>query len=186
MDLEALKYPIGKYEPPVEITEEVYDEWVDAIESLPEKLKKIVGSLSYDELELQYRPDGWKIQQVVHHLADSHINSFVRFKFIVTEDNPTIKPYNQPAWATTADADNEEIMASIEILDGVHKRWVMLLRSLNADQKKRTFAHPEHGNQLVLDWMVGMYAWHCEHHLAHIKQAIEYNGNFELAAVAEK
>ncbi|WP_424963128.1 YfiT family bacillithiol transferase [Ekhidna sp.] len=178
MDLEALKYPVGKYESPAEITEEIFNQWIITIESLPEKLKKLVVNLSYDELELQYRPGSWNVKQIVHHLADSHMNSFIRFKLILTEDNPTIKTYDETAWAKTADADNEEITESIDILQGLHKRWVMLLHSLKDEHKKRTFYHPEYEKQLTLEWMLGLYDWHCRHHLAHIKQAIELQGEF--------
>ena len=178
VDLDALKYPVGKYDSPTEITEETFDLWIITIESLPEKLKKLVGNLSYDELELQYRPGSWNIKQVVHHLADSHMNSFIRFKLILTEDNPTIKPYDEAAWAKTADADNEEITDSIDILEGLHKRWVTLLKSLKDEHKKRTYFHPEYDQQFTLEWMLGLYDWHCKHHLAHIKQAIEMQGEF--------
>ena len=179
VDIETLKYPVGKYEAPSEFTDEIIDQWIETLESLPEKLKKIVGNLSYDELELQYRPGSWTIKQVVHHLADSHINSFIRFKWVLTEESPTIKAYNEVEWAKTTDADNEEIMNSIGILEGLHKRLVMLLKTLRPDQKKKTFIHPEYDKHLSLEWMIGMYAWHSKHHLAHIKQAIALNGKFE-------
>lgn len=185
MDIEVLKYPTGKYEAPSEITEDIFEKWIDTLESLPEKLKKLVGNLSYDELELQYRPDSWTIKQVVHHLADSHMNSFIRFKWILTEDKPTIKTYNEVEWAETADATNEEIMQSTEILEGLHNRLVMLLKSLRPDQRKRTFIHPEYSKEISLEWMVGLYAWHARHHLAHIKQAIELEGEFTPEKVSE-
>lgn len=178
VDIELLKYPAGKYTAPTEITEDIFNEWIKTLETLPEKLKKLVGNLSYDELELQYRPGSWNIKQVVHHLADSHMNSFVRFKLVMTEENPTIKTYDESAWAKTADADNEEIMESIDILEGLHNRWVILLKSLKPEHKKRTFIHPEYDAQLTLEWMLGLYDWHCRHHLAHIKQAIEKEGEF--------
>lgn len=178
MDIDILKYPVGKYEAPAEITDEIFEQWILTLQELPEKLKKLVGNLSYDELGLQYRPGGWNVKQVVHHLADSHMNSFIRFKLILTEDNPTIKPYDEGAWAKTADADNEEITESIEILEGLHNRWVMLLKSLKPEHKKRTYFHPEYNREFTLEWMLGLYNWHCKHHLAHIKQAIELEGEF--------
>lgn len=185
VDIEVLKYPLGEYKAPEEITEEVFNEWVETLASLPEKLKKLVGNLSYDELELQYRPGSWNIKQVVHHLADSHMNSFLRFKWILTEDKPTIKTYNEGEWAKTADATNEEIMESTDILEGLHNRLIILLKSLRPDQKKRTFIHPEYGKELALEWLVGLYAWHSRHHLAHIKQAIEHEGEFTPEKVNE-
>ena len=112
MDLELLKYPIGKYQP-VEVTNEVFEKWVLTLKNFPERVKKLVGNLSYENLELQYRPDGWNINQVVHHVADSHMNSFIRFKWIVTEENPTIKTYLEAKWAETADANNEEVVGFI-------------------------------------------------------------------------
>ncbi len=185
MDLENLKFPIGKYKVPEEITEELFEEWVSTLNTLPEELKKRVGNLSYNELELIYRPGGWNIKQVVHHLADSHMNSFVRFKLIITEENPTIRPYTQEKWAKTADAINEDIMDSIAILEGIHKRLVTLLKSLSTEQKQRTFIHPEYNKQLTLIWMVGLYAWHSSHHLAHIEQALEHKGEFTPDKIAQ-
>lgn len=178
MDIEVLKYPVGKYDAPGEITDDQVNQWIQTLEALPDQLKKIVGNLSYDELELQYRPASWNIKQLVHHLADSHMNSFVRFKLIVTEDTPTIRPYNEKEWARTADANNEDIMDSIEILEGMHRRWVLLLKSLSPEDRKRTFFHPEYEGPLTLEWMIGLYDWHSRHHLAHIKQAIELDGKF--------
>ncbi|MEO9872564.1 YfiT family bacillithiol transferase [Ekhidna sp.] len=185
MDLELLKYPVGKYEAPSEISEDIFNEWIEVLERLPEKVKKLVGNLSYEDLELQYRPGSWNIKQVVHHLADSHINSFIRFKWILTEENPTIKTYNESEWAKTPDADNEEIMESINILEGLHNRMVMMLKSLKEEQKKRTFIHPEYNKQFTLEWMLGLYAWHSNHHVAHIKQAIEMEGEFTPEKVNE-
>lgn len=177
MDLEALKYPIGKYQP-TEVTDDQFGKWITTIEEFPEKLKKVVSSLSYDELELPYRPGGWNVKQVVHHLADSHMNSFIRFKLIMTEENPTIRPYNEADWAETADATNEDVMDSLDLLEGLHKRWTTLLKSLEAADRKRTYFHPEYNKEFTLEWMLGLYNWHCKHHLAHIEQAIEKEGEF--------
>ncbi len=185
MDIESLKFPIGKYEAPAEITQEVFEQFVSTLETLPEKLKQLVGNLSYNELELNYRPGGWTVKQVVHHLADSHMNCFVRFKLIVTEDNPTIRPYDQDEWAKTIDANNDDIMDSLEILEGIHKRLTLLLKSLTEEQKQRIFNHPEYNRQLTLAWMTGLYDWHCRHHLAHIKQAIELEGKFAKEEVEQ-
>lgn len=185
MDIDKLKYPVGKYEVPAEITDDIFSQWIETLAVLPEHLKKLVGNLSYDELEQQYRPASWSIKQVVHHLADSHMNSFIRFKWILTEDKPTIKTYNEVEWAETIDAANEEILESIDILQGVHNRLVMLLKSLRPDQRKRTFIHPEYGKELSLEWMVGLYAWHSRHHLAHIKRAIELEGEFTPEKINE-
>ena len=178
MDIESLKYPIGKYQLTETITDDQFTGWITTIRKFPEELKGLVVSLSYDELELQYRPDGWNIKQVVHHLADSHMNSFLRFKWILTEDNPTIKTYHEDLWAEKPDANNEEIVNSLEILEGLHNRWALLLENVDAMDRKRTFYHPEYDKQLSLEWLLGLYDWHCRHHLAHIKQAIEKDGEF--------
>lgn len=179
LEIEELKYPIGKYETPDTIDDEVFSGWVDTLEKVPERLKKLVGNLSYDKLELNYRPGSWNIKQVVHHMADSHMNGFIRMKWTLTEDNPEIKVYDQVAWAETEDAGSEEIMESIEILEGLHNRMVLLLRSLNENQRKRTFRDPRQPDkEFSLEHMVGMYVWHSRHHLAHIKQAIEKEGEF--------
>lgn len=179
MDIEELMYPVGKYQAPDEIDDATYTSWVDSLEKVPEQLMELVSNLSYDKLELSYRPGSWNIKQVVHHLADSHMNGFIRMKWAITEDNPTIKTYDQPTWAETADASSEEIMESIKILEGLHQRMVILLRSLDKSQRKRTCLDSKRKNpELSLEFMAGMYEWHSRHHLAHIKQAIEKEGEF--------
>ncbi|MBC6425567.1 MAG: putative metal-dependent hydrolase [Ekhidna sp.] len=178
MNLEALKYPVGQYNY-LQADKEVINKWITNIEALPQKLKKLVGNLSYEELELQYRPDGWNIKQVVHHLADSHMNSFIRFKLIQTEDNPTIKPYDEAEWAKTEDGSNEDISDSLDLLEGLHKRWSIFLKSREEKDWQKVYTHPEYRAQKTMEWMLGMYDWHCRHHLAHIKQAIEKEGIFE-------
>jgi len=178
VNLEALKYPVGQYNY-LQADKEVINKWITNIEALPQKLKKLVGNLSYEELELQYRPDGWNIKQVVHHLADSHMNSFIRFKLIQTEDNPTIKPYDEAEWAKTEDGSNEDISDSLDLLEGLHKRWSIFLKSREEKDWQKVYTHPEYRAQKTMEWMLGMYDWHCRHHLAHIKQAIEKEGIFE-------
>ncbi len=181
MDLEQLKFPTGEYQSPETISEKEILNWISSITTLPEKLSKIVTNLSYEELDWIYRPEGWSIKQVVHHLADSHMNSFIRFKLAMTEENPTIRPYIQERWAEMPDANNAEIASSLHILDGVHERMTLLFESLSPEEWKTTFYHPEQGDKrLALDWMLGLYAWHSNHHLAHVEQAIKYEGTFEL------
>jgi hypothetical protein len=178
MDIDQLKFPIGKYKVPQEITSSHIEEWISTIEQLPEKLKNLVGKLSDDELDYQYRSEGWRVKQVVHHLADSHMNSFMRFKLIMTEDNPTIRPYQEADWAKTADANKDEIADSMNILEGLHNRWIILLKSLKPNDLERTYFHPEYQKQFTLQWMMGLYSWHCTHHLAHIEQALKLKGDF--------
>lgn len=178
MDLEELKYPKGKYVVPDTIDQSTISGWIHTLEALPANLTKLVENLSYENLDWQYRPKGWKIRQVVHHLADSHMNSFIRFKLMMTEDNPTIRPYMEGAWAETVDANNSEISTSLTILEGLHARLTTLLQDMISDDWNRTFFHPEYEKKLTLSWMIGLYAWHCDHHLAHIQQAIDKEGDF--------
>lgn len=180
MELEELKYPQGKYQVPEVIDQAVISEWVDTLEQLPKNLRKLVESLSYECLDWAYRPKGWTIKQVVHHLADSHMNSFIRFKLMMTEDNPTIRPYEETKWAEMPDSNNPEISTSLMILDGLHARLNVLLRDLISDDWNRTFYHPEYEKSLTLSWMIGLYAWHSNHHLAHIQQAIDKEGSFTM------
>ncbi|MEP5613822.1 MAG: YfiT family bacillithiol transferase [Cyclobacteriaceae bacterium] len=178
MELEDLKYPVGKYKAPEVIDQAVITDWVDTLEELPKKLRNLVENLSYKYLDWSYRPKGWTIKQVVHHLADSHMNSFVRFKLMMTEDNPTIRPYEEAKWAQLSDGNNPDISTSLQILEGLHSRLNTLLRDLISDDWNRTFYHPEYEKNFTLSWMIGLYAWHSNHHLAHIQQAIEKEGDF--------
>jgi hypothetical protein len=176
--LETLKFPIGHFAKPDLITEKEIENWMETIEMFPSKLKNMVSDLSVEELNWVYRPEGWKIKQVVHHCADSHMNSFIRFKLALTEDNPIIKPYEEAIWATLVDGNCDSISASLLILEGVHDRWTMLLKSFDNLAFSRTFVHPESKIIYSLDVAMGLYAWHCNHHFAHIAQAISHKGNF--------
>ncbi len=178
MDLEQLKYPTGKYQPPHPIEEATVESWISTIKNLPESLRKQVENLSYESLDWIYRPGGWTIKQVVHHIADSHMNAFVRFKLAMTQETPSILPYLEGEWAKLADGDNFEIKHSLEILEGLHARMVLLFESMTSADWEREMYHPEYQKNLSLGWVLGLYAWHSEHHLAHIKQAIEKEGNF--------
>lgn len=177
--LEKLKYPIGKFVVPNQITKEHLQEWINIIEAFPETLKKILSNLEENQLKLIYRPEGWTIEQVVHHCADSHMNSFIRFKLALTEDKPIIRPYFEDRWAKLPDVLNVDLSASLEILYGLHHRWVVLLKSLEEKDLNKEFVHPEHGITTSLKENIGIYAWHCQHHLAHIKQAIKFQGKFD-------
>ena len=176
--MEKLQYPIGKFTKPDAISPDDVSNWIVDIEQFPQVLKKLSASLTNEQLLWIYRPDGWSIKQVIHHCADSHMNSFIRFKLALTEDTPTIKPYDEAKWATLIDGTEDSIVASLQIIEGVHYRWVLLLKSLNKEELKRQFMHPETKRMYSLEEATGLYAWHCNHHLAHIKQAIEYKGQF--------
>lgn len=178
MDLDELKYPIGKFDIPEEIDEATIESWIGQLEVFPENLRKLVENLSYDSLEWVYRPKGWSVKQVVHHLADMHMNSFLRFKRTLTEDLPEIETPDIEEWAKTADGSNEEVASSLDLLEGLHKKWVVLLRSLESRDFKKKFLHKRSGRERSLGWLLGLYAWHGDHHIAHIKQAVEKEGDF--------
>lgn len=168
MELEKLKYPIGRFEKPSTITHEILNRWIGDISTFPARLKNEVNNLSDEQLDTEYRPNGWTIRQVIHHCADSHMNSLIRIKLALTEDEPTIKPYFEDRWAQLVDTKRMPIQSSLKMLEGIHERWTFLLQDLNNEQRKRTFIHPEHGKQFRVDENVGVYAWHCNHHLGHI------------------
>lgn len=177
-DLNHLKYPIGKFVKPEPILESHILEWIETIEELPKQLSKLTNHLLADELNWPYRPGGWTIKQVVHHLADSHINSFIRFKWTLTEDLPTIKPYFEDRWAKLIDGNDNDLSSSLSLLTGLHTKWSMLLKSLSNEELKLEFIHPEHGKRFSLEETIGLYAWHSKHHLKHIEQALKNQGKF--------
>jgi hypothetical protein len=166
-ELGKLKYPIGNFKSTDTLNLEFVQSCISEIESLPAKLKKEVEHLADDQLDTPYRPDGWTIRQVVHHLADSHMNSLIRFKLALTEDNPVIKPYLEDKWAELADS-KLPVNISLQLLESLHIRLVTLLKSLSPEELNRTFIHPESKKQWHLYDVIGLYAWHGNHHLAHI------------------
>jgi hypothetical protein len=167
-ELQALKFPIGKFQKPAKLTKEVLSGFMKDIETFPSRLKKEVIALTDAQLDTPYRPDGWTIRQVVHHCADSHMNSLIRFKLTLTEEKPTVKPYYEERWAELADSKTMPIPPSLNLLEGLHARWTVLLHSLTEKDLEKSFIHPEHGKEFRLDENLGIYAWHCNHHLAHI------------------
>lgn len=180
INIEKLKFPIGHFEHPVEITAAHLENWKMTIRNFPKQLKTLVGSLSSEELNWKYRPNGWAIRQVVNHLADSHMNSFIRFKLTLTEDAPTIRPYEEADWADVADGLSENIKPSLQILEGVHERWSLLLDHLTEAEWNRMYFHPQHQRLFSTKEALGIYDWHCRHHLAHIQQAMSHKGEFNL------
>jgi len=165
---ESLRYPIGQYERPTEITAEDLEQYINIIETFPSDMAREVSHLNEEQLNTPYRDGGWTIRQVVHHCADSNMNSLIRFKLALTEDEPTIKPYQEDRWAELPDGKELPISHSISLLEGLHARWTFLLKSLSQTHLKRTFIHPESKKIYRLDENIGLYAWHCQHHLAHI------------------
>ena len=162
-----LRYPIGPFKFEGSVTEDQRQRFIDQIEGTPAKLRAAVEGLSPEQLDTPYRPGGWTVRQLVHHLPDSHLNSYTRFKLALTEDEPTIKPYYEDRWAELDDARNAPIEISLALLESLHRRWVLLLRSLAPQDFARTFRHPELG-VVSLDKNVSLYAWHGRHHVAHI------------------
>ncbi|PAU92709.1 metal-dependent hydrolase [Aliifodinibius salipaludis] len=164
--MEELKYPIGREQINSSPSAKEIVQWIDDIRSLPEKLSAAVAHFSDKQLDTPYRKDGWTVRQVVHHIADSHINGYTRIKLTLTESKPTIKPYQQESWAALLDS-SLPIESSLKLIDGLHKRWSYLLTSLNKKQLNRELNHPESGT-IVVKHLIGHYAWHGNHHLAHI------------------
>ncbi len=167
-----LRFPIGKFADPEAITEGHVSAWLADLAALPDDLRRTVTSLSDAQLDTPYRPGGWTVRQVIHHLPDSHLNCLLRFRWALTEDRPVIKPYDEAAVAELPDYRSAPVGHSLDLLEALHTRWVDLVRSLSWEALQRTFVNPESGED-TLARTVGVYAWHGRHHLAHIEQLIE-------------
>ncbi|MDB5007703.1 MAG: metal-dependent hydrolase [Mucilaginibacter sp.] len=169
---EQMKYPTGKFKAPVSYTTEDLRGWIATIKEFPGRLRQAIISLNEKQLDTPYRTGGWTIRQVVHHVADSHMNSLMRFKWALTEENPTIKPYEEADWALLADY-RLPVESSLKILEGIHLHWVTLLESFTEDEWNRAFLHPASGDTMELKKALALYAWHCKHHLAHVTETIK-------------
>ncbi len=172
-DIEHLRYPIGKFIMPNSIDNEVVDLWINDLEVLPKILKRTLNGLTESDFNLIYRPEGWTIKEVIHHMADSHMNAFIRIKLALTEDNPIVKPYFEDRWVKTADVTNVSPLISLQILEGIHQRWVALLKTCTPVDLQRTYYHPEHELSFPIVNIIGMYAWHSKHHTAHVQLALQ-------------
>jgi hypothetical protein len=170
-----LRYPIGKFHYEAPLSEEQKQKCLSEVEQAPVNLRAAVEGLSNAQLDTPYRPEGWTVRQVVHHVPDSHMNAYVRFKLALTEDEPTIKPYAEDRWAQLADTKTTPIEVSLAMMDSLHTRWVLLLRSLSPEDFKRTLRHPELG-VMDLEKVLAIYSWHSRHHVAHITTLRERNG----------
>ncbi len=166
--MEKLQYPIGRFSEPTVYTREIRLEFIEILRNAPKEYTDLIYSLSSEQLNTPYREGGWTPKQIIHHIADSHMNSIIRIKLALTEENPTIKPYDENAWIRLSDS-NIDVESSLEILEGVHKRYVNLIQSLTDEQFKRTVFHPESKLTMSVDYLVALYAWHSKHHLGHIK-----------------
>ncbi|HMO62184.1 MAG TPA: putative metal-dependent hydrolase [Ferruginibacter sp.] len=173
--MENLSFPIGKYEPQA-FSELQLKAWIADIQFLPQHIENALLNLDEAQLNTPYRPGGWTVKQLVHHVADSHMNAFIRFKLGLTENNPTIKPYEQDEWVTLADVSDIPVNVSVTLLHALHTRWAELLKNIKGEQWNRTVVHPEHGRQMSLWFLLGMYAWHSRHHTAHITALRERMG----------
>ncbi len=162
------RYPIGDFVYIGEFSKNK-DNWIAEIERLPKDLEEIVKTLSDEQLETSYRDGAWTVRQIVHHIADSHMNSYIRFRWAVTENQPTIKAYDENDWAKLPDAKNAAIELSLDLIKALHARWVWFLRELTLNDYKNSFVHPESCDVIGLEQTLAYYAWHGKHHLAHIK-----------------
>ena len=174
--LEELKYPIGKPEIPKNITKEHINSWIAILEEFPNQLHDLVANLSDEQLDTPYREGGWTIRQVVHHVADSHHNSYTRFKWALTEDTPVIKAYYEDRWAELFDTRTAPILLSLNSIHALHAKWVYFLKGLSKEDLQKVFIHPTGNEEVALNENIGIYAWHCKHHYAHIEKLLLRKG----------
>ncbi len=175
-ELKTLRYPIGQFECPNNISKNHIESWISILEHFPNRLENLVRNLSDEQLDTPYRPDGWTVRQVVHHVSDSHNHSYIRFKWALTEDKPVIKYYYEQLWAELPDAKTAPIQMSLDHLKAVHTKLVYLLKGLNADDLNKSFIHPEHNDEVLLKKNIGIYAWHSNHHYAHVENLLKLEG----------
>ncbi len=175
MELEMLKYPIGRFKKSEELDADMRYQMIANIKSFPQRLTGVVMELNEEQLNTPYRPDGWTVRQLVHHLADSHVNSYIRFRWALTEATPVIKAYDQATWAELPDAKNAPIKFSINLLKAIHARWTLLMERMTTEEFSKELSHPEWKNNLSLNDMLQLYSWHCNHHLTHITSLINRN-----------
>jgi len=169
---EDLKYPIGKYEPQP-FSDKQLQEWILDIKFLPQQLENSILNLDEAQINTPYRPDGWTVKQLIHHVADSHMNAYIRFKLGLTENNPTIKPYQEALWAELSDTKNLPVNISLTLLHALHARWIEVIKNIKSEEWNRTVFHPEMKKEITLWHLLGLYAWHSKHHTAHVTRLRE-------------
>lgn len=175
--MKDLRYPLGPWRRPAAArSAEDLTSWISQIEALPAELRSAVSGLDDTQLDSVYRPEGWTLRQVVHHVADSHLNCYARFRLALTEDEPTIRPYDEAAWAELPDARSAPVEPSLDLLVALHDRWIRLARDCSSEELARTFRHPEMAGPIRLDETLSLYAWHGRHHCAHITRLRERRG----------
>jgi len=161
------RYPIGRFIPDPNPTPDTRNRHIEQISGLPARIRRAVAGLDEKQIATPYRDGGWTVRQVVHHVPDSHLNAYIRFKWAMTEEAPTIKAYDETAWAALKDSELTPVDVSLTLLESLHARWTVLLRSLKQEDFQRRFVHPDSGPH-DLDWLLGLYSWHGTHHVAHI------------------
>jgi uncharacterized damage-inducible protein DinB len=171
-----LRYPVGRFEHRLQLSPDERRALIDQIAATPARMREAVAGLDDAQLDTPYRDGGWTVRQVVHHVPDSHMNAFIRLKLALTEDEPTIKPYDEAAWAKLADARETPVEVSLALLDSLHARWTGLLRSMSEEDFRRTLVHPDVQGVLTVDWLLALYAWHGRHHTGHITSLRERLG----------
>ncbi|RAJ82127.1 DinB family protein [Chitinophaga dinghuensis] len=176
--MEALQYPIGRFQAKVDYTPDELNGFINDIRYLPALLETVIQNMDEAQLQTPYRPDGWTVAQLVHHVADSHLNAYTRLKLALTEDVPTIKVYEEKAWAELPDVFTVPTNVSVTLLHALHARWVACLKAITPEQWERTFYHPEHKKEFNIKTITAMYAWHGLHHVAHIT-ALKERMNWE-------
>ncbi|WP_247235394.1 YfiT family bacillithiol transferase [Telluribacter sp. SYSU D00476] len=175
MELEQLRYPIGRFTGKASYSPDEVKTNIQVISALPSKFINLLGSWDNHKLDTPYRPDGWTVRQLIHHVADSHINAYTRLRLALTEDNPTVRPYEEGLWAELPDAQTASVEYSIQLLKYLHLRWVLLLNSLDEKGLARTYYHPGSKQTVRLDEYIAMYAWHSDHHYQHAYQLARRN-----------
>jgi|SRR3974377_291847 len=163
-----LRYPIGPHAAPTNVRRADLDAWITELQALPRNLRNAVEGMSDEELDTPYRAGGWTARQVAHHIADGHMSAYTRFRLALTEETPTVKPFDETLWAELVDAKTGPIEPSLALVDGLHQRWVMLLRSLSDVDFKRRYRHPDRGELIPLEETLSYFAWHSRHHVAQI------------------
>ena len=176
LELEQLRYPIGAMVLPDSITQQHISDWISTLEHLPLRLENLVKNLSYEQLETPYRPEGWTVRQVVHHIADSHHHSYTRFKWALSEERPLIKAYQEKDWSVLFDAQSGPIELSLDYIRALHGKLVYMLKGLSPEDMERVYIHPDGNIPVTVAQNIGKYAWHGSHHLAHIESLLKRMG----------
>ncbi|MCL4112334.1 UNVERIFIED_CONTAM: hypothetical protein GTU68_015064 [Idotea baltica] len=172
--MESLKYPIGRFEYPTTYTLADIDRWISEIEEVPTMYREVVSSMTEAQLNETYRSEGWTARQVIHHVPDSHMQAYARFKFVLTEDRPLIKPYSESLWAALPDSTETPVEISLNLLEALHQRWVFLIKGMREEQFKQVYIHPQYGKEYELGAVCKLYAWHGKHHLSHLQLIVNH------------